>query len=70
MKGRGTKKLKHVNLKIAEVTSKNVAITAKKRKTICPYTNHGHLSTQVTSEIDLQMNQLFNVMFQRKKILL
>ena len=32
MKGRGEKKLKHVNLKIEEATSKNVAITAKKEK--------------------------------------
>ena len=56
MKGRGTKELeqlKHLNLKIWEAATKNVAITEKK-KTVCQR-NHIYqpgASTKVTLDID------------------
>ena len=53
MKGRGTKKSKHLNyVKNTRSDVENVAIIEKKRKAICLYANQGHLSTKVTSLID------------------
>ena len=58
MKKRITKELdhlKHLSLKIQEVTSKNVAITAKKVEQCVRHikcTNQGHLSTNNTPDID------------------
>lgn len=72
LKGRGTKELEQLKNWVA--TSKNVAITEKKSRTICrqmKYTNQGPLPTEITPDIDFPDEPVvpYDVPIAEKKLL-